>query len=380
MLRFVERLFNRSEAPGFRFSKPLVLLHSDDWGRVGVRDLSGYQELRGKGFKLGERAHDLYTLETAEDVKALTSLLERHRDATGRACSMTMNLCTANLDFARMRDEGFTRPLTLPLGKGLPGRWSRPGLQEEWQRGVARGLLVPALHGTLHFSLDAIMAALTENRERAKTLRLLWGSETPYIFWRMPWVDFEYSKPGGEGLLSLVAQRQRIAEACENFVALFGRSPGSACAPGYRSNEDTHRAWSEVGVRVAQHGTGNGLRAPYKDAFGILHTYRNIDFEPISRDLPAEKYVEIARTCFSRGIPLIISVHSINFHSTIRDFRSATIAGLDRLLSALEAEFPQLHYVNDDDLHALALQGPGGEGRIDAIHREENQKYQEVNS
>jgi hypothetical protein len=62
------------------FSRPLVILQSDDWGRVGIRDREGLDWLRSRGLRLGERAYDLYTLETAEDVAAVAALLGRHRD------------------------------------------------------------------------------------------------------------------------------------------------------------------------------------------------------------------------------------------------------------------------------------------------------------
>ena len=62
--------------------RPLVLLQSDDWGRVGVRDKEGLELLQASGMTLGERPYDFYTLETAEDVIALRDLLSRHRDST----------------------------------------------------------------------------------------------------------------------------------------------------------------------------------------------------------------------------------------------------------------------------------------------------------
>ena len=65
------------------FSRPLVLLQSDDWGRVGVRDREGYEQLRASGVPLGENPYDYYSLETAEDVMLLRDLLKRHRDSTG---------------------------------------------------------------------------------------------------------------------------------------------------------------------------------------------------------------------------------------------------------------------------------------------------------
>ena len=103
---------------GFYFDRPIVVLQSDDWGRVGVRDQQGFEQLRAAGLNLGERPYDFYTLETAEDLNALSNLLKRHRDSTGRPASLVMNFITANLDFSKM--DGFRQIELLPLTDGLP--------------------------------------------------------------------------------------------------------------------------------------------------------------------------------------------------------------------------------------------------------------------
>jgi hypothetical protein len=360
LLRALRNLFGRrAELPGLAFSRPLVILQSDDWGRVGVRDREGYDALRSRGIRLGERAYDLYSLETAEDVAAVASLLGRHRDSTGRPPCLVMNVCTANLDFKKMRDGGFKGIETLPLAKGLPGNWSRPGLFESYRAGIDRGVFYPALHGTMHFCPAAAEGALAEKGSRGELLRLLWEAETPYIHWRMPWIGYEYWNPEKphSGFVAAERQSDLIREACKNFLELFGMQPASACAPGYRSNRDTHWAWSEAGIRVAANGSGSGLRAPHLDEFGILHLYRTIDFEPSHQELDIENYVQIAGSCFSRGLPVIISVHSINFHSTLKDFRTPSLAALDSLLSALEGRYPELLYVHDEDMYGIVTHG-----------------------
>jgi hypothetical protein len=270
-----------------------------------------------------------------------------------------MNVCTANLDFSRMRSEGFKQPRLLALAKGLPGSWSRPGLFESYRVGVERGVFCPALQGATHFCPLAFSNVLTEDGERARFLRLLWEAETPYIYWRMPWVGYEYWNPEKPhaGFLDAEYQRRLVKQGCQNFSDLFGVQPVSACAPGCRANRDTHRVWSEVGIRVAENGSDNGLRPPHMDEFGVLHLYRSIDFEPSHRGLEIEKYLEVAGIGFSRGLPVIISIHSINFQSTLKDFRSDSIAGLDRLLTALESRYPELLYVNDEDVYEIVTEG-----------------------
>ena len=360
MLNFARKLFrDKWEPPGFTFSRPLVAIQSDDWGRVGLRDREGYEWLRSGGIRLGEHPYDLYSFETADDVTAIGSLLSRHRDSSGRAPCMVMTFCTANLDFKKMKARGYKRIELLPLSEGLPGSWSRPGLLEAYRDGIQRGIFYPAMHALTHFCPLAVENVLTKNGERAALLRLFWEAETPYIYWRMPWVGYEYWNPEkpNAGFLSAETQRLQINRARESFTALFDAAPVSACAPGYRANRDTYRMWVEVGIRVAQNGPSEGLNAPYIDGAGLLHLNRTIDLDPSHRELEVDKYLQIAGNSFARGLPFIISTHSINFHSTLKDFRTPTLAALDSLLTALETKYPDLLYVHDQDLYAIVTEG-----------------------
>ena len=170
----------------------------------------------------------------------------------------------------------------------------------------------------------------------------------------MPWVGYEYH--GTDKFLPPLQQQNLIGDAVDGFAKLFSTFPHSACAPGYRANRDTYRTWSSRGIRVAQNGSGAPL-PPSMDEWEILNLHRTIDFEPSQRDLQVEKYLELAGSCFRRGAPVIISVHAINFHSTLRNFRDVTIPAFDQLLSALEAKYPELLYVHDEDVYKIVTTG-----------------------
>lgn len=357
MLNLAARLLRRKQpSRAFHFRRPLVILQSDDWGRVGVRDADGAEQLRAAGLNLGERAYDFYTLETASDVTALGDLLKRHRDSTGRPACVVMNFVMANLDFAKMAAEDFRQLHLLALTEGLPGHWSRPGLFDAYRQGIADGVFYPALHALTHFCRPSVEDALGREGKRGDLLRTLWKAETPYIHWRMPWVGFEYRKAEFGGFLSQELQTSIIQRTAEIFTAFFNKPAVSACAPGYRANVDTHRAWSKCGVRVAQNGSGTFVAA-HLDDFELLHLYRTIDFEPALNELPLETYMQLADESFSRGVPAIISVHSINFHSSLKDFCGPTLHALDRFLSALEQKYPDLLYIHDEDLYEIVTHG-----------------------
>ncbi len=351
-----------------RFDRPLVIFQSDDWGRVGVSDREGWNELRAAGLNLGERPYDFYSLETAEDMSAIADVLRKHRDATGRRPPIVMNFILANVDFDQAFDSHPTRIALRALDQGLPGTWHRPRLFEAYREGIREGLFFPALHGLTHFCEQAVAHSLQFGGERAELLQKLWRAQTPYIHWRMPWIGYEYwnpQMPSARRFLSLEEQKIRIALASETFRRLFGSGPLSACAPGYRANVDTRTAWLETGIRVAQNGPGE-RKAPGLDQNGMLSTFRTVEMEPAIEACDLEKLIYRVASCFDEGAPAVISIHSINFHSTLRDFRSPTLQLLDEFLTTLEKKWPDLLYVHDADLFAIATEGSysGENGKI----------------
>jgi hypothetical protein len=363
MLKFARKLWRTAENAfpftGFHFDRPLVLFQSDDWGRVGVRDREGADQLRAAGITIGERPYDCYSLETGDDLGALRDVLKRHHDSAGRSPCIEMNFILANLDFARMRDEDFGQIHSVPLHEGLPHPWARPGLLESYRDGIADGVFYPSLHGTTHFCRSAVERAFAVSGERKKLLGTMWQAATPYIHWRMPWIGYEYwdaENPEDERFLPLDTQRELVGQAVGVFAKMFSTLPQSACAPGYRANEDTNRAWAQHGIRVAQNGPGM-IIAPYFE-HDILQICRTVEFEPATNEsVSVENCLKQAELCFERGIPAIVSVHSINFHSTVQDFRRRTLQLLNEFLTVLEATHDDLLYVHDEDLYHIVDRG-----------------------
>jgi hypothetical protein len=355
--RVQSRLSNLLPLTGFYFDRPIVLLQSDDWGRVGLRDREGLEELRCAGIILGERPYDLYTLETAEDLSALAELLQGHRDSVGRHPCLEMNFVSANLDFQKAAGSGHIS--FIPLADGFPQGWHRPNLIDGYRSGISDGFFSAALHGMSHFCRASVERAAMR-AERGDLLRTLWRSGTPYIHWRMPWVGYEYWDPekGSEELfLDLATQQALIGQTVGFFTRLISSLPLSACAPGYRANDDTHRAWSEHGIRIAQNGPGR-IIPPHFWKHELLHLTRAVEFEPATDPaFSLELCLSRAERCFELGIPAIVSIHSINFHSTVEDFRSRTLGFLDQFFAALESRHSELLYLRDQDLFEAIQRG-----------------------
>ena len=151
-----------------------------------------------------------------------------------------------------------------------------------FRSGIANGILYPALHGTTHFCRSCVERQLEENGDRAALLRTLWRAEVPYIHWRMPWIGYEYWDPErneDERMLPAETQLTLIGQTVGAFAKMFSTVPRSACAPGYRANDDTHHAWAQHGIRVAQNGPGRPM-PPHFDRFELLNLSRTLEFEP----------------------------------------------------------------------------------------------------
>ena len=261
------------------FSRPLVIFQSDDWGLAGIADKAGFDQLmKDHGLNHGESHLDYYSLETAADLGALYEVLGSHRDSSGHHPILGCNFVLANVDFPRVLAHGFEQLFLKPLHAGLPRPWERPGLLEAYREGVRRQFLYPGLHGVTHFCAAGVKRFLREHSPRGDLLRNLFEIGTPLSYQVTPWVGFEF-RDKETGWLSFAEQRKAVVRGAELFRRTFGRQPVSACAPGYRANAATFRAWSQAGIKVAQHGPG--LKAPpFFGRHGLLHLHRQVAFEP----------------------------------------------------------------------------------------------------
>ena len=83
-----------------------------------------------------------------------------------------------------------------------------------------------------------------------------------------------------------------------------------------------------------------------------------MEFEPaVDPAFAVDACLRHAERCFAAGIPAILSVHSINFHSAVRDFRTRSLQLLDEFLAALESKHSGLLYLHSEDLHDLVVNG-----------------------
>jgi hypothetical protein len=338
----------------FYFHQPVVLFHSDDWGLAGIPTSKVYARLKKTGISLGENPWDTYSLEKAEDLTALYDVLMRHHDSHGRSPTLVFNFVLTNVDFPQVIKNGFSDLLLRLLREGIPEPWDRPGLFDAYREGIRRGFVYPALHGNTHFNAFSARSLLHAGGKHREVLTSLYREGVSQLHSRTPWLGFEYRAENEISMrpwLSLEDQKKIVTQGIEEFERTFGVRPLSTCAPGYRANEDTWRAWAGQGLRVAQEGPGLGT-GPYQDQHGLIHLPRTVSLEPAlrgGRNSLSEALRQV-RSAFARGWPAVVCMHSINFQSGLVNHRDHSLILLHQFLAHLGQQYKDLSYLHDGDL------------------------------
>ena len=260
--------------------RPVILIQSDDWGRVGAPSVAVIDDLRSRHPRIGKSAWDFYGLETEEDLQKLGDTLAALRDADGRSACMTANFIMANADLGRMRSDGYKQLHLIDIADGFPPPWTE-NLLSAYRLAITRGVFYPGLHGLTHFNIDALLDALTDTSSRGDLARDLTDRDVPYLASLTPEYNFALARRvPDERFMNEDEQARWIEAGVRSFVQAFGFAPRTACAPGYRANSTTYRLWAKSGVETAQI-TGVGALLQLE---GVDLIQRNVFFEPVLKE------------------------------------------------------------------------------------------------
>ena len=321
--------------------RPIVMLQSDDWGRVGIPQANTLERLASDRADVGHSQWDYYGLESEGDLIALKDVLDGVRDHDGISPCITANFIMANADLARMRDEDLAQFRWIPIDRGFPSPW-KDELLPIYRELAVSGVFEPALHGFTHFNPTALMQCLWEKSERGRRARLLIENDVPYLASLTPEYNFALVTRGRrEQFLDAVAQDEWIASGVRLFVDAFGIVPRAACAPGYRANATTRRLWKEHGIEAFQSVGPDGLG----ESDGLVELQRNVHFEPVLEDgdIVARALYQ-AKDAVARGAPIVICTHSINYVTRFVGEAERSRELLRKLLTSLLDVLPDLRF------------------------------------
>jgi len=312
-----------------------VLLESDDWGPGGSFH--------------------------ADRLRQLVTMLEGHADPLGRKPVFTADMVLAVPDTRAIRETGAYHRRYLDE--------AFPEIYQTLRLAMKSGVLVPQLHGLEHLNSEAFMACVRAGDDRVGA-----AMDDPH-WWDWEALDspLQAHYVNGYRLPTVPEPRERleawVRQALERFQSLFGAPSLSAVAPCYLWTAEVEAVWREEGVRFIQCA---GYRCVGRDASGRyiqdprlirvgevsdggqIHLVRNVMYEPVDGRNTPETALREARAAARQALPVTVSTHRYNYTRTEEECRRS-IAGLDRLLTAIEGQLPRVRYLSSPELgQALA--------------------------
>lgn len=342
-----------------------VVFESDDWGLCAwSSDAQAFRVLAdGPAFRTpAGRRYGGSTLESAADVDALAATLLEFRGGDGFPPVWQANTIVAAPRYAALTPPDFDVP-ELPLVPlpETPVRWHRPGLWEAVARARDSGAWWPELHGLHHLPETAWLTALRRGEDDARHAH---EHESPICRAVEASGEYDPSEPAE-------LRTRHIERAVEAFRALFGRPPASFCPPDYRWDERLETDAERLGLTLLQ-GKGEQIGPSLPRLRRLVLRFRwphvsgarfymppRIAFEPSRVETPgaaaAAAAHRAARDAWSRGQPVALSTHRVNYAHLDPARAEGGRAALRDLLARLTEDGAV--FLVDDEVRQLQTRG-----------------------
>ena len=158
--------------PGWRTSRHIVVLESDDWGSLRMSSNEAFEQLTDFGIDLGPkeslRFNRFDCIESLNDLNGLLEILSGHHDSNGRSPVLTMMTLVANPNFEKIEEGKFECYSYEKLPDTLRRFYPNDRVWELWTEGISAGLFAPEFHGREHLNIHHWMKALRSNDKQAR--------------------------------------------------------------------------------------------------------------------------------------------------------------------------------------------------------------------
>lgn len=351
---------------GWKSSRKIVVIESDDWGSVRMPSSKAYNALLNAGVPVDKSRYTKWdTLEQVSDLQNLFDALSTVKDINGSAAKFTANAVVANPDFLRIQSSDFDDYYYEPITSTYMHYPDGLKVFEMWKReGIPSGLLFPQFHGREHIHVKRWLEAV-----RGSDLRERLGFDNRAILGILSSTDarpsymaaFDYSLASEQSDLEGI-----VTDGLSIFSDIFGFPSTSFVAPQSIRGNHLDRALSQGGVMFHQCGQqfspGDGgpktidRKWGYKNEYGMLYWRRNVTFEPsknLQKDFvdSAMREIEIA---FLWGKPAVINSHRVNYVGSISaENRDRSLNQLKDLLKQIVRKFPNVEFKTSAELGDL---------------------------
>lgn len=344
-----------------KVKRKIIVIESDDWGSIRVPSRKDYDDLMAEGYAMDKRPYERYdTLETDEDIKALSAVLCKYRDFKGRHPIITFNFLSANPDFIMIKKDDYRIYHYEDIVKTYTSNEKSKNVMALIRKGISDGLFMPQCHGREHFNVIEWMRAL-QNKD--KDALVAFNHKMCGIFPK------ENPALGNQYMIAFKAKDEKaqryvcetVAESLRMFEKTWGFKSKTFIAPCYTWNDRIENMLYTGGVRLLQGSrirrsssmdSGNKFVYMGQKSNGMVCSVRNCYFEPATnRNYSTEQLMKEIDVAFSNNHVAIISSHRINYVGGIDvSNRTKNLRLLDDFLSGLLKKYPDVEFMSSDQL------------------------------
>lgn len=350
---------------GWRTSRKIVVVESDDWGSIRMPSRKAYRALLNQGVAVDRCPfcrND--ALATESDLSSLFEVLSSVNDSTGRPAGLTANVVVANPDFERITDSGFEHYSFKRIDRSFA---DTPGCERNlnlWEEGRKRRIFVMQSHGREHVNVPRWMRLLRDGDEETMMAFKLGVFGLSTTIARRPrkslLAALDFSNDEEQSAASAATK-----EGLQMFKELFGYNSSSFIPPNYVWGRSLEADIATEGVRYIQGRFRHryvGERWPHSRALGTRNEWgqlalvRNASFEPTL--CPSEDCVDsclsAVSTAFKWHKPAVICSHRVNFVGVLDSKnRDQNLRALSRLLTTIVRKWPQVEFMTSAELGDL---------------------------
>lgn len=341
------------------FAKPsreqVIVFDSDDWGSQRIPSREAFLKLVDCGIITGLGDYDRDTLESADDLSALTEVLAHARGSDGGPAVFSCYSNPANPDFEAIRANDFTRYQWKGLSGTLRARGDADEVLGAWREGREAGVLSPQYHGREHLQVEMWMAALRSSHQARRAFDLgLYSVPLPDV--PQPARAFRAAN-FFMNFTEIEELAKVIRSGAHCFVSEFGTTPDIYCPTNNIFHPALYSAVRDAGctaiirhVRNLEPDGRGGVRSAWGTRgvaeAGLKWFGRNAEFEPLQRRGVEHALAGIA-SAFAWGVPAVISTHRANYVGGIDPaVRDQGLSALRTLLKEIQVRWPAARFAS----------------------------------
>lgn len=368
-LSFKRRVIaNIKNLTGWRTTRKILVLESDDWGSLRMPDLATYEFLKKESINLNSDYDTIERIESSSDLSSLFEVLNSVKDKNGRAAVITPFYNTANPNFEKIIASEFQEYHFETFDTTIARYEDATQVIKLIYIGMEEGVFQPEYHGREHLNVPKWMKYLKNNVKEVKL-----GCQNNFYSIKLKdnvLNDDDFQVFNGfrkafyySTQLELDILKSSLNSGIEIFESIFKRKPNVFDPANSCFSRELDETLNQNGIktvvvnRFRQEPTGSGGIKKVRYEFGQynpqgqVYYIRNCVLEPFAKDgRDATMCMGFIDAAFRWNKPAIISTHRVNYVGSFdKKNRDLGLKNLKDLLKSVVLKYPDVEFMSSSE-------------------------------